>query len=406
MSVDVMKARIMTVMRNLPPLPAVTRQLLAVMRDDSSSAEDVTKVLSSDQALTGKVLKLVNSSFYGVPSEVTKISRAVVLLGFTGVRNLALGFGSVDTLSKLQGKLDMNDFWTHAMANAAAAQSLAPFVNRRTDPEEAFIAGLMHDIGAYVLASAVPDEYMKIMAEPAEMRLKLEAEVMGLTHAQVGQGLLKFWDLPDAFSDVARYHHDIAVATSGDQPLTTLVALADVMACVHGGAFEDPIKEEDLGRLMAAEGLSAEQMCQAMKGMDAKIEEMEVFMQIAGSASSAKKSNPLEGVGRSVVITTDEDRANWLGCMMSNFGITTLEAQAYFNQEAGSQEVSLVLVDPQCLTVQQVEQLVPFLASQPVRIVILGEAGLNIPDSLAGYPRMGFVFSRNQLAQALELQPA
>ncbi len=104
-----------------------------------------------------------------MPTEVTTISRAVVMLGFTGVRNLALGFGSLDALAKLDGKLDMTDFWRHAMANAAAAQALAPLVNRRTDPEEAFIAGLMHDIGAYVLASAVPDEYAAILAEPAEI---------------------------------------------------------------------------------------------------------------------------------------------------------------------------------------------------------------------------------------------
>ena len=76
MSVDRVKARIMTVMRNLPPLPEVTRQLMTVMRDEEASAADVAKVLSSDQALAGKVLKVANSSFYGVPNEVTTISRA------------------------------------------------------------------------------------------------------------------------------------------------------------------------------------------------------------------------------------------------------------------------------------------------------------------------------------------
>ena len=406
MSVDVMKARIMTVMRNLPPLPAVTRQLLAVMRDEKSSADDVTKVLSSDQALAGKVLKLVNSSFYGVSSEVTQISRAVVLLGFTGVRNLALGFGSVDALAKLKGKMDMTEFWRHAMANAAAAQSLAPFVKRRTDPEEAFIAGLMHDIGAYVLAAAAPDEYLKIMEAQAEDRLRLESESMGLTHAQVGQGLLKFWELPEAFANAARYHHDIAVASGGDQPLTTLVALADVMACVHGGAFESPATEEEVGRLMAAEGLLPSQICEAMKGMDQKIEEMEVFMKIAGQGTSGAGENPLAAVKSGVVITTDEDRENWVGCLLSNFGIGSFSAQAFFNQEAGSNEVGLVLVDPQCLTVQQIEQLIPFLESQSARVVVLREAGAKIPAALAGYPALGFVFSRSQLAEALALQPA
>nr|MEE4266796.1 HDOD domain-containing protein [Candidatus Krumholzibacteria bacterium] len=406
MSVDVMKARIMTVMRNLPPLPAVTRQLLAVMRDENSSADDVTKVLSSDQALAGKVLKLVNSSFYGVPTEVTKISRAVVLLGFTGVRNLALGFGSMDALSKLTGKMDMTEFWSHAMANAAGAQSLAPFVKRRTDPEEAFIAGLMHDIGAYVLAAAVPDEYMKIMAEPAEDRLSLESEKMGLNHAQVGQALLKFWELPEAFSNAARYHHDMTVATSGDQPLTTLVALADVMACVHGGAFENPVTEAQLGKLMSTEGVGADQMCQAMQGMDQKIEEMEVFMQIAGTAAGGKDVNPLAFLKSVALVTTDDDRVQWLTAVMSNFEVGVFPAQAFFNQEAGSQEVGLAMVDPQCLTAQQVDQLVPFLESQPARVVVLAEPDTGVPAALQSYPQLGFVFSRSQLAEACRLQPA
>lgn len=406
MSVDVMKARIMTVMRNLPPLPAVTRQLLAVMRDENSSADDVTKVLSSDQALAGKVLKLVNSSFYGVPNEVTKISRAVVLLGFTGVRNLALGFGSMDALSKIKGKMDMNEFWSHAMANAAAAQSLAPFVKRRTDPEEAFIAGLMHDIGAYVLAAAAPDQYLEVLNSPAEDRMKNEKEVMGMSHAQVGQALLKFWELPEAFSNAARYHHDMAVSTSGDQPLTTLVALADVLACVHGGAFENPVTEEQLGKLMATEGVGPDQMCQAMQGMDKKIEDMEVFMKIAGTGTGGRGVNPLGAINSAVLVTTDDARKNWLTAVLTNFGVNVFPAQSYFNQEAGSHEVGLVMVDPQCLTAQQVEQLTPFLESQPASIVILQEPGSKSPALLAEYPCMGFVFSRNQLADACQMQPA
>ncbi len=405
MTIDKMKARIMTVMRNLPPLPAVTRQLLAVMRDENSSADDVTKVLSGDQALAGKVLKLVNSSFYGVPNEVTKISRAVVLLGFTGVRNLALGFGSMDALAKLGGKLDMTEFWRHAMANAAAAQALAPMVRRRTDPEEAFIAGLMHDIGAYVLAAAVPDEYAALLAEPAEERLRLEKERMGLSHAHVGQALLKFWDLPEAFSNAARYHHDMAVAASGDQPLTTLVTLADVMACIHGGGFESPASEADLGKLMALEGISAEQIGQAMGSMDQKIEDMEVFMKIAGSETYHAGVNPVGAVKSGVIITTDEDRQAWLQAIMANFGIQVFPANDYFSQMAGSADVKLVLVDPQCLSIQQVDQLTPFLDSQPAKVVLLKEADAHVPEKMSHFPQLGFVFSREQLARTMELQP-
>jgi HD-like signal output (HDOD) protein len=406
MSIDKMKARIMTVMRNLPPLPAVTRQLLAVMRDEKSSADDVTKVLSGDQALAGKVLKLVNSSFYGVPNEVTTISRAVVLLGFTGVRNLALGFGSLDALAGLGGKLDMTNFWRHAMANAAAAQALAPLVKRRTDPEEAFIAGLMHDIGAFVLAAAVPDEYAALLEEPAEDRLQLEKERMGLSHAHVGQALLKYWELPEAFSNAARFHHDMGIAASGDQPLTTLVTLADIMACIHGGSFETPAAESDLLRLMALEGISAAQMGQAMQTMDEKIADMEVFMKIAGTHAAGPEVNPLGFINSAVLITTDEDREAWLGAVLGNFEIKTYPANDFFSQVAGSQDVGLVLVDPQCLTAYQLEHLTPFLDEQPAHVVILAEPDTTVPARMAHYPRVGFVFSRDQLVRSVKKQPA
>ena len=89
---------VMKAMRDLPQLPVAVQKLLAVMRDENSSADDVTQVLSSDQALAGKILKLVNSSFYGMSGEVSTITRAVVVLGFSGVRNVAMGFGMVSVL--------------------------------------------------------------------------------------------------------------------------------------------------------------------------------------------------------------------------------------------------------------------------------------------------------------------
>jgi len=405
MSAEVMKARIMNVMRNLPPLPQVTRQLLVVIRDEAASAEDVAKVLSSDQALAGKVLKLVNSSFYGVQSEVTKISRAVVILGFTGIRNLAMGFGSVEALSRMNSGLDMTHFWSHAMTTAAAAQALAPHVKHRTDPEEAFIAGLMHDIGAYVLATAVPDQYKDLLEDPEGLSPEKEAEAIGFTHAQVGQGLLKFWDLPEPFTNAARYHHDVTVATSGEQPLTSLVALADVLACAHGGAFEIAATEEHLSRLMHSTGVTPDLMCQAFAGMDQKIEEMSVFMNIAG-ARMAPVAPALPEGAQCVVISSDNGRRQWTTCLLGGFGYETYPSRSYFNQEPGASEVDLVLLDPEGLTAQQLEQLVPFLASQPARTLVLCERDVPVPEAVADFSRLPFIFSRHQLNQLLTTQTA
>ncbi len=404
MSADLVKARIMSIMRNLPPLPQVTRQLLAVMRDEDSSAEDVTKVLSGDGTLAAKVLKLVNSSFYGVSTEVTTISRAVVILGFTGIRNLALGFGTVEALSTMGSSLDMTAFWSHAMATAAAAQSLAPFVNRRTDPEEAFIAGLMHDIGAYVLASAVPDEYQDILQGPADQRLLQEQEQMGFTHAKVGQGLLKFWELPDPFCNAARFHHDIDVAAGGDQPLTNLVALADILACIHGGEFETEASESDLHRLRSAAGLKSEHLYAALEAMESKLSEMAEFMKIAGAGASLKKADQSLPEMGCVVVTTDEPRRELVDCLLAHLGHRTFPMEAYFNQEAGSSEIKLVLVDPQGLTQEQLDRLAIFLENQPVDLAVLVEAGTTIPSSMASWATLNFLFGGQQLAKVCQLQ--
>ena len=406
MSTDVIKARIMTVMRNLPPLPEVTRQLMSVLNNDNASANDVAKVLSSDQALAGKVLKLVNSSFYGVPKEVTTISRAVVILGFTGIRNLALGFGSVEALQKLGGGLDMNEFWSHALANGAACQALVPFVNRRVDPEEAFIAGLMHDIGAYVLATAVPDIYGPIVHDHDGSRLARESEEIGLTHAQVGQGLLQFWQLPDAFSDAARYHHDAARAADGQRPLTNLVGLADIMACIHGGSFESEATEEDLLTLMRGLGVTLENLKTALGGMDRKIEDMQSFMHIAGTRGGQKSAGPEVSAATCVVVTTEDERRAWANTLLGHFGHTVFPMDAFFNQIAGSEAVELVLIDTQCLTHQQISQLLPFLATQSARAAILIERGANVPPGVEDLPRLGILFSRSDIQRLLVAQPA
>jgi len=406
MPTDLVKARIMTVMRNLPPLPAVTRQLLEVMRNEDSSADDVTKVLSGDGMLAGKVLKLVNSSFYGVPTEVTTISRAVVILGFTGIRNLALGFGTVEALSGMGSKSDMTGYWSHAMATAAAAQALAPFVNRRTDPEEAFIAGLMHDIGAYVLASSVPESYAEILKFPASERLQKELDETGFTHAKIGQGLLKFWELPDAFSNAARFHHDIDIAAGGDQPLTNLVALADILACIHGGDFETDASETDLTRLRSAAGLKPEHICSALDTMEQKIEDMAEFMKISGAGAAQSKVENSVPAMTCVVVTTDEARKNLVSCLLNHLGHETYPMESYFNQEPGSSDIGLVLVDPQSLNRDQLDRLAVYLGDQPTNMGVLVEKETTIPDSMTSWPTLNFVFGGKQLASIMKLQPA
>lgn len=405
MSVDRVKARIMSVMRNLPPLPAATRQLMSVLGSENASAAEVARVLSSDQALAGKVLKLVNSSYYGLPNEVTTISRAVVVLGFTGVRNLALSFGSIETLRRLESSIDMGGFWSHALATGAAAQNLALLGPRRIDPEEAFLAGLMHDIGAYVLAAAVPDIYGPILADRQRDRLAAEAEAIGMTHAQVGQGLLQFWELPEAFSNAARHHHDAARAADGQHPLTGLVALADVLANLWGRTWEPSPTEADLRSLLAAHCPSPERLRAALEGMRAKIAETAGFMRIAlpelGLDAGAEP-----GAGTlCVVVTTEPERREWSELVLRQLGHRPLAMQSFFNQDPDSRDVGLVLVDGQSLTRQQVEQLLPFLRDTGVPVAMMVDPGAHAPHGAEHLPRVPVVFSRADLESLRAPQP-
>lgn len=404
MSVDRVKARIMSVMRNLPPLPAVTRQLMSVLGSENASAGEVARVLSSDQALAGKVLKLVNSSFYAMPTEVTTISRAVVVLGFTGVRNLALGFGSIEMLRSLESTIDMRSFWSHALATGAAAQNLALLGPRRIDPEEAFLAGLMHDIGAYVLAAAVPDIYAPILQDDRQDRLVAEAEAIGMTHAQVGQGLLQFWELPEAFSNAARYHHDVARATDGQQPLTGLVALADVLATVWGNSCEPTPREADLRALINAHCPNQDRLRASLDGMRQKIAETAEFMQIALPDLGLRDSDPHDKGSLCVVISTEDERRDWSELVLRQLGHRTFPMQSFFNQEPGSQDVGLVLLDGQSLTRQQVDQLLPFLAEIGAPTALMLDRDAHAPHGTTHLPTVPVVFTRGHLEPLLCLQ--
>ncbi len=259
----------------------------------------------------------------------------------------------------------------------------------------------MHDIGAYVLAAAGPEQYAEILQADAKERLPREKQELGFTHAEVGAGLLKFWELPDAFADAAHYHHNMAKSTDSTQPLTGLVALADVLACIHGGAFEAPIAEADLGRLMGAVGVGIDDVKMALRGMSKKIEDMEAFMSIAG-ASGTGNTNKNQKIHKCVIVTSDEGRRDWMECLVEHFGHKLSPQAQWFNQDAESKDVSLALIDPQCMTSQQLEQLVPFLESQSAKVIMLADDPDQLPPQVQGFPTMSFIFSPELIQNAGE----
>lgn len=196
-------ARKLLEVEDLPTLPAIMQRVLAVVESDRSSAQDLTKILEQDMAISARILRLANSAFYGLRFQVDSIRRAVVVVGFEAVRMLALATSVFDTLSKRrQFAFDPDEFWLHALGAAKAAQLLAEHLAPGAEvAERLFTSGLLHDIGKYCLALALGGEYRaaveQSMAEKADLHT-IEMARLETTHAHAGQWVAQKWRLPPA----------------------------------------------------------------------------------------------------------------------------------------------------------------------------------------------------------------
>jgi putative nucleotidyltransferase with HDIG domain len=194
--------------KNLPTIPTVLARILQLIDREGASGKELVEVIEHDQALTGKMLRLANSAFFGQSRRVATIPRAVVLLGFSTVRNLALGVKVWDTLSSGISRTRLEDLWMHSVAVAVATRTLAARL-RVGDPDEAFTAGLLHDIGRLVLAMRFREQYWQAVggtgeSEPVEA---IESSTFGVDHAEVGGWMLEAWSLPPTIVEAVRVHH-------------------------------------------------------------------------------------------------------------------------------------------------------------------------------------------------------
>ncbi len=214
-------------------LPQSLAAVLKVLNEPKSGADEIADVISTDVSLTGRVLKMVNSAQYGRSGKVTKISEAVIVMGLNSIRMLTLSssvFGMLPDKS-LSDKFDIRRIWRHLIETATAARSIAE-ATKYAEPEEAFVAGIMHDVGMIIMLMYYKDSYIDLIARARDKNLDLldqEEEAFGLTHTQVGRELIEHWKLPSSLAWVAGNHH--AAENESDSPddtrLNNIIALAD-----------------------------------------------------------------------------------------------------------------------------------------------------------------------------------
>jgi two-component system cell cycle response regulator len=196
----------------LPSLPGVAVRVLELAKQENASVATVGKVISADPALSAKVIRTVNSSFYGLPHQVSTINHALVLLGMQTVKTVALGFSLVGALStKKSAKFNYLRFWRQSLYSAVAARTIDKTLQRGTQ-EEAFLAGLLSDIGTLAMHQALGQDYDVLLEASNGNQLeliRLSRQRFDLDHAQVGAMLAEHWKFPPALVEPIRQHHSL-----------------------------------------------------------------------------------------------------------------------------------------------------------------------------------------------------
>jgi putative nucleotidyltransferase with HDIG domain len=240
----------------LPTLPHVVSQVLEKTRNANSSLDEIVSLISTDQALVSTFLRLVNSAFYGFSRRIATLKQAITLLGFRSVRNVVVNAGVVGIFRRRAFDVDhRRRLWDHSVACAVTARLLAERQGYAAK-EEAFTAGLLHDIGKVVIDQYAPKHSAAILVRVAagEDRRSAETEVLGVDHTKIGAWIAERWHLPKALCSVIEHHHAPEGASGeieGTAALVRIVAAANAM-CRISPADEDAGVAREVDLLVAS----------------------------------------------------------------------------------------------------------------------------------------------------------
>lgn len=272
-----LKQKILKSVHDLPPMPQTVHRAREIIADANSSFKDLAKVLETDPGLATKVLKMANSSYYGLSGEVSSLQHASVVLGHKTIGELMTVAGTSAILGKtLPGYgLDAGDLWQHSMGVAFGSRIIAK-KKRPALVDDAFAAGIIHDSGKLILDKYIlerKESFEKFMAGGENGFLAAEKAILGFDHAEIAYDVCRSWHVPEALTVAIRYHH--CPSESGGNELACIVHIADSMAIMTGlGTGIDGMMYRMDQKAMESLGLKEDDMPEVMTELAESVEQI------------------------------------------------------------------------------------------------------------------------------------
>ncbi len=221
---------------DISTLPEVTAKIIELVETPSSTARDMHEVIKTDPALAARMLKVVNSPFYGLPGQIASVDRAIILLGLSAVKNIAIAasISRMFTGQEVGGGFTAKDLWKHSVAVGVAGRLIASKIGHAGARDEVFLAGLIHDLGILVERQAHPDKLAEVVERcisSGEGFLAMENSIIGANHQEFGDAVATKWKFPRSVRAVVGHHHETERLAAELREFGDIINIADILCC-------------------------------------------------------------------------------------------------------------------------------------------------------------------------------
>ena len=273
---------------SMPSLSITVSKILEVTKNPQTTAKDLNKVISLDPVLVGKVLKLINSAYYGLQNKVTSLVTAIIMLGMNTIKNLALSTAVLGNMKRKSSfkSLNVDGFWRHSIAVGVLSKLIAEKIGvPATRREEYFIGGLLHDIGKIPLNELFEESYMKVIRTAdlkKAMLLDMEREIIGITHTEVGKMIAEKWNLTGETLECLLRHHDPNMSSEQNYKLVASVYAANIYCNENQVGFSGSRHTKSIEEhILTSIGITEEYLDGLFETISTELEKAAVFLKVS-----------------------------------------------------------------------------------------------------------------------------